>query len=238
MQLLGDFAARTQPQPLRRTRRRFTPCAVLHDTMAQPQQQRAVTTGLKEWASVVSSVEAGESSVLLRKGGIAEKGFKVQSRVFAFYPSGFHDAARFLTAAAVVAHGNSVGTTPGENALLTVLGECTAAWQTDDGPGALAALAAFHPWNSELLTTRLNWRPLDKLTIVEVRAYRLPAPYVLAGSPDHGGCKSWVEVEPVGALDLQSAVPVMDDAAWALRQRDVRAALARVGNVTPIDVPL
>jgi len=73
----------------------------------------ACSHALKEWASVCASLEAGETrcahtrcpqslsvdsghttpSVLLRKGGIAEKGFKLHARRFAFYGTAFHDAA-------------------------------------------------------------------------------------------------------------------------------------------------
>ena len=212
----------------RRRRQRCPACASLN---AAP-----VTTGLKEWASVVASLAHGETSVLLRKGGIAEKGFKLQSRCFAFYPTAFHDAAAFLQPGAAAAFGSEPGVKPGDDADFRLLGECTAAWQTDDGPGALAALAAFHPWNDALLATRLNWRPADKLTIVEVRAWVLPQTYRLGGSPDHGGCKSWLDL-PAGGLSAGHCRPALDDAAWERRQRAVRAALAGVSNVTPLELP-
>jgi hypothetical protein len=177
-----------------------------------------VSVALKEWGSVVASLAHGDASILLRKGGIAEKGFKLQSRCFAFYPTAFHDAAAFLQAGAAAAFGSAPGVTPGQDAELSVLGECTAAWQTDDGPGALAALTAFHPWTDALLATRLNWRPADKLTIVEVRAWVLPQPHHLGGSPDHGGCKSWLGL-PAGRLSAGECRPALDDAAWERRQR-------------------
>lgn len=193
-----------------------------------------VTTGLKEWASVVASLANGDTCILLRKGGIAEKGFKLKSRSWAFYPTAFHDAAAFLQPGAAAAFGAAPGATPGQDADLAVLGECTAAWQTDDGPGALAALAGFHPWSEALLTTRLNWRPADKLTVLEVRAWVLPQPHRLGGSPDHGGCKSWLEMPPLAASGCR---PALDEAAWERHQRAVRVALATVSNVTPLELP-
>ncbi len=230
--------ATTTPVPfaaprLRRSRTR-RPCAALQ----QAPNAAAFTcdTALKEWASVCSSLSAGETSILLRKGGIHEKGFKVAAHRFALYSTAFHDAPAFLQPAAAAAHASAPGCTPGEDASLSLVGECTAAWQTDDAR-VLSALAAFHPWTEALLTTRLNWRPKDKLTVVEVRAYRLHgAPYALAGSPEHGGCKSWFSLPADKALRC-AAAPVLSDDAWAARQAAVRDALATLSNVEPIPLP-
>ena len=148
------------------------------------------SAALKEWASVCSSLAAGQTTVLLRKGGIAEKGFKVQARRFALYPSAFHTAAQLLQPRSQP-HAAAPGATPGEDAQLALLAECTAAWQTDD-PAVLAALSAFHPWSDGLLETRFQWKPSQPVTVMELRALRLPAPVLLRGAPEHGGCRSWI----------------------------------------------
>jgi hypothetical protein len=74
----------------------------------------------------------------------AAAGFKVQSRRFALYPTVFHNALEMLQPRAAL-HAAAPGATPGEDAQLALLAECTGAWQTDD-PGVLAALASAHPW--------------------------------------------------------------------------------------------
>src|SRR3984957_17825423 len=47
----------------------------------------------KEWAIVCASIERGETSLILRKGGIAEgsKGFQFKHRRFFLFPTYFHE---------------------------------------------------------------------------------------------------------------------------------------------------
>ena len=48
--------------------------------------------GLKEWATVVKALEAGDQTVILRKGGILEvaSGFVVESKKFLLFPTFEH----------------------------------------------------------------------------------------------------------------------------------------------------
>src|ERR1700731_2548094 len=47
----------------------------------------------KEWAIVCASIERGETSLIFRKGGIAEgrKGFQFKYRHFFLFPTYFHE---------------------------------------------------------------------------------------------------------------------------------------------------
>src|ERR1700746_3820289 len=47
----------------------------------------------KEWAIVCESIQRGETSLIFRKGGIAEgkKGFQFKHRRFYLFPTYFHD---------------------------------------------------------------------------------------------------------------------------------------------------
>src|SRR6478752_1960017 len=47
----------------------------------------------KEWAIVCASIERGETSLIFRKGGIAEgrKGFQFKHRRFFLFPTYFHE---------------------------------------------------------------------------------------------------------------------------------------------------
>ena len=45
---------------------------------------------LKEWAFVCERLLAGRQAVMLRKGGIDEKGFWVEAEEFLLYPTYFH----------------------------------------------------------------------------------------------------------------------------------------------------
>jgi hypothetical protein len=141
-----------------------------------------------------------------------------------------------LQPAQAAAHGGAQGCVPGEDARLSLVGEVTGAWETGE-PDVLALLSAFHPWSEELLKTRLNWRPHDKLTVLEVRAWRLENEETLAGAPDHGGCKSWIHLP---AQLRGRATPIMDEQAWQARQAATREALAHLaaqGALSAIPLP-
>src|SRR5438445_3606965 len=54
-----------------------------------PQLTRTLVA-LKEWALVCRMLLAGSQAVMLRKGGIDEKGFWVEADEFLLYPTYFH----------------------------------------------------------------------------------------------------------------------------------------------------
>ncbi|MBM2819030.1 MAG: hypothetical protein HW410_712 [Nitrosarchaeum sp.] len=47
---------------------------------------------LKEWAAIVSALENGDQTIILRKGGIldVESGFRIESKKFLLYPTQEH----------------------------------------------------------------------------------------------------------------------------------------------------
>src|SRR5271156_6254271 len=67
-------------------------------TSARPQEKLGTerengVPAFKEWAIVCASIERGETSVIFRKGGIAEgrKGFQFKHRRFFLFPTYFHE---------------------------------------------------------------------------------------------------------------------------------------------------
>lgn len=129
----------------------------------------------------------GEQIILLRKGGIREKGFKVSHRRFALYPSSFHNSEALLQPWAAK-HAGAPASTPGDDVHLRFVAECTGLWQTDD-PAVLSRLSTFHCWGDGLLETRFKWRPTQPITVVELRAFRLPTPFLLKVIPALPGGK-------------------------------------------------
>src|SRR5262245_48796183 len=57
---------------------------------AMPEQITKTLPALKEWALVCERLLAGTQAVMLRKGGIDEKGFWVEADEFLLYPTYFH----------------------------------------------------------------------------------------------------------------------------------------------------
>ncbi|MEK0327406.1 MAG: DUF1802 family protein, partial [Nitrosopumilus sp.] len=53
---------------------------------------------LKEWATIVTALENGEQTVILRKGGIleTESGFKIEAKKFLLFPTFEHQEEKNL----------------------------------------------------------------------------------------------------------------------------------------------
>ena len=86
------------------------------------------------------------------------------------------------------------------------------------------------------LQARLKFKPHDRLTLLELRAWRLPAPALVPyDEAQHGGCVSWVKL-PLAASLFAAAAPALSDAEFAARQVELRARLARL-PVEPLDLP-
>jgi hypothetical protein len=92
------------------------------------------------------------------------------------------------------------------------------------------------PQTEGLLETRFQWKPSQPITVMELRALRLPAPALLRGSPEHGGCRSWFAAEEA-VRAAPGAAYALDDVAFAARQAETRAALRTLRNVVPIPLP-
>jgi hypothetical protein len=172
----------------------------------------------------------------LRKGGLGDKGFKVEAHSFALLGTSFHGAADALQSRLSPEHSSAEGVTPGEDAQLTLVACVTGAWVTTAAEAAARLLAPWHAWKPQhLLETRLAWRPGQKLTLLELRVFHLEQPMVLRGEPGHGGCKSWIDGAAVQAAG-SALKPALDDVQWAERQASLRAALAQLGDaVTYLD---
>lgn len=170
---------------------------------------------LKEWSAAVHAILDGRQTVLLRKGGIHEKRFTLDSPHFLFFPT--------------VAHGHAQRVRPEHRSLLTL----AAADSTEDEivlragakvvaavevnrPDGLEDIAPMHIWTSESVRTdRLDFRPKHRLTVLVVQVSPLAEPEHLPRLPSYKGCTSWVPL-PVNPMWL---TPVHDDSTL----RDVAA---------------
>ena len=83
-------------------------------------QAASVPFALKEWASVCEALGAGEATLLLRKGGIAEKGFSVKASDFALLPTAFHGDAALLQPRCA-RHAAAAGCVPGDDVPLGLI---------------------------------------------------------------------------------------------------------------------
>jgi hypothetical protein len=181
-----------------------------------------MTAALKEWAAAVHALLDGRQTVLLRKGGIGEKRFAVESGEFLLFPTVAHSHAErvrpehrdLLDAAAPDSTDDRVVI----RAAATVV--AAVAVHRDEG---LAEIEDLHIWTAESVRAdRLDFRPRHRLTALLVQAVPLVEPIRLLREPQYAGCTSWVQL-PVSA---ELGEPVHDADALAAITGRVRAAVA------------
>jgi hypothetical protein len=177
---------------------------------------------LKEWAVAINALERGQTIMLLRKGGIHERGgrFQVAHERILLYPTYEHQQTFMLKAE----YGNLVcPVTSGWHPETSRIGS----WAeiTDILPVAdestVNALLPFHIWNEYFISDRLKWKPREPLYILLLRAYTLPQIHEIPYLPQYGGCKSWIDLAE--SIDLQDSEPVLSDFTYNRLVEEIRS---------------
>jgi hypothetical protein len=185
----------------------------------------------KEWAVVCEALATGRQIVLLRKGGIHEaKGrFPTEFRQFFLQPTYEHQNLGELRAEAHAALARLAAAAPAEGRI-RIDGYATVEEVVEAGSAdQLARLEGEHVWSQAYLDLRLSWKPERPLYLMLLRYYRTPAPLEVPLRKAYGGCKSFLDLDPVDmpadrlAALASGLVPALDDAAFAERVRRVRA---------------
>ncbi|MBI2885678.1 MAG: DUF1802 family protein [Chloroflexi bacterium] len=171
--------------------------------------QTLMKDALKEWAVTIKALDEGKQHLLLRKGGIREKEFKVEHEEFLLYPTFEHQRSDLLKheyqedlRATLAPWNGQAPTEPPSSVTFTHFARVRDVIEVTD-PAHVTALSPFYIWTTDYAEKRLHWRPRKPLEILLVRAYRLEHPVVVPVSPYFAGCKSWVELGdglPLGAL--------------------------------------
>ena len=181
---------------------------------------------LKEWATVLEALARGEQLVLIRKGGLIEpgRGFDLMASAFFLYPTFEHQAVNYLRAPFQAYFEEAARRRAPEGQVrLDLFGLAVSSTQSHN-PAIVERLAPFHIYNQAFLSQRLKWQPDQPLVVVVIRAFRLEAPRVLPVAPRYAGCKSWVELE--SPVALEAARPVLDDALFERRAREIAERIA------------
>ncbi len=180
-------------------------------------------TALKEWSKTEKAVERGEQVLLFRKGGINDNnnsGFQILENQFVIFPTSFHSAN----------NGGESDAMPdmkkGDSVPFSIVCRITRAWQTSD-KSVIKALEKFHALREDEIVSRVNYKPNEPYSILEVRAYVLPKDeYALPADVEkYGGCKSWIEKLPFGIPDTTTLPPVLDQRDWLISQSDLKRKL-------------
>ena len=130
-----------------------------------------INTALKEWSIAVDALAAGETMLLLRKGGIKEVGgrFCAQAEQVVLFPTFEHQKPELLkpqyqSAVQPVEQGWHPQTIT-----LKAWAKVTNIFLTYEAD-KVAALADFHIWQPSLAQTRLKWKAKQPLYVLTLRA--------------------------------------------------------------------
>ena len=183
----------------------------------------------KEWAVAVDALEQGKTIMLLRKGGIHERGgrFQVAHDQVLLYPTYEHqqpfllksEYAEQVTPVTSGWHPETIRI--GSFARITDILLVSEATIVD-------ALLPFHIWNEQFISDRLKWKPRQPLYILLLRTYKLAQEQMIPYSSIYGGCKSWIDLAQPIAID--ESVPVLHDATYNQIVGEIRGIVANNNN--------
>ena len=164
---------------------------------------------LKEWSSVCDRLADGSACLLLRKGGILERGdtFELDHRSFLLFPTRHHDS----------------GESPPDRVRFSLVAEAVRDIPVDDLE-RVRKLEGFHAVPRPDVEKRFHYRA-PGIHAILVRVRRLARPVVLDNVAAYDGCVSWVELEKDVPVD--GAEPVLSDREFRERVGRVEAILGR-----------
>ncbi|MGH3664895.1 MAG: DUF1802 family protein [Egibacteraceae bacterium] len=194
--------------------------------MAEIAAPPALNLALKEWGAVAHALLDGRQTVLLRKGGIHEKAFRVAGGgSFVLFPTVAHShRERVRPEHRDVLDAGQVDVDEAGSTFVVRCGLSLVDVVEVARAEGLAEIADLHIWTAaSVRTDRLEFRPKHPLQVLVARAVALPQPVRLPRVEAYGGCKSWVDL-PVG-WDGRSGEIVHDDARLARDAARVRAAI-------------
>lgn len=175
---------------------------------------------LKEWAVAVEALEAGETIMLLRKGGIRETGknFSIQHTQVWLYPTYEHQKPDLLkpeyadkvTVVESGWHPNNVRI--GSLANITQV-------LPFQNPDRVNLLQPYHIWNERMISDRLKWKPHQPLSILLLRVYKLDRPILIPYHSSYGGCKSWIDLQE--SIALEGLEPILADDVYSEKGKEI-----------------
>lgn len=177
---------------------------------------------LKEWAAICLALGRGDQAVLLRKGGIHERGFDVKRPCFYMFPTQFHQGPGKFRPAHTALGEEAAAAAPAEGELSVAVACEVVDHVTTTDREQLAALAALTVMADEAVALRYDFKPEQAIHVLVVRARPLARPVTVAMKPAFGGCRSWVDL---------GALPGAALGAPALAEPDLQAIRDRVHDI-------
>jgi hypothetical protein len=198
---------------------------------ARPVGNNLSRNAFKEWAVVCDSIARGETSLIFRKGGIAEgrDGFRFKFSQFFLFPTFFHEQIEKTRL------GNDRMLQPDPNSVVVTLFlevEFTR-WVGD--LALLVNLDEFHVLKPSVLHERFHYDDRKGLHVAFVRAHLISPAWEFPFHRSYGGCRSWVQL-PDPPINLRMA-PVLPASEQERRRLIVQSALQRGDTPEIGDLP-
>ena len=166
---------------------------------------------LKEWAVILNAMKQGLHHILLRKGGLADKGqtFRVEYPKFFLFPTYEHQQKEMTQKKHQTLYDQTVKGMSAENKLLIdSWAEVKESFEVKEF-SMLKPLSTLHVWSDSYLQMRLNYKPEKPLYLLLLRIYRLTTPKEIEKLERYGGCRSWVELDET--ISTEGSIPVISD---------------------------
>ena len=157
------------------------------------------SVGFKEWALVCAALGEGWQSVIIRKGGLAERrdGFAFQHREFFLFPTFFTN--NWSTSVSLRRSCPSPGLTRLRFAYFARVEEARIMTRWAD----VQALEPLHILRESVVRERFDYDDAPGVHIAFVRVFRLEPVWRFPNAKSYGGCRSWVQLpEPPAGLRL------------------------------------
>src|SRR3954463_13125354 len=167
----------------------------------------------KEWAVICRALAEGRQALILRKGGVAERGdqFAPEHRRFWLYPTFAHEKPDGIKPeAADLFRAAEADRPPAGTLRLSHFAEVSGVYHVKQLFGALL-LDDLHIWSEPTVRHKFEYR-VPGLYVLPVRVYRAAAPIELPETPAYAGCRTWVELDR--ELPTEGALPVLQDVAF------------------------
>jgi hypothetical protein len=177
----------------------------LYPEKADQEKREKGSPAFKEWAIVCASIGRGETSIIFRKGGIAEgsEGFQFKHARFFLFPTYFHEQIERTR----LSQEHDVSPGSGEVKISLFVEIEFAEWLRDlDG---IQALDQLHVLRSTVLEERFHYDQPEGLHVAFLRAFRISPDWELPFHRSYGGCRSWINLpDPPSILRKE---PILTD---------------------------
>ena len=184
------------------------------------------TTAFKEWSLVCDALGSGIQSVILRKGGIHEGrgGFSFDQDQFALFPTMFHEQEKHLRDGFQTPANKSQAEEYQleDEVTINCWAQLSCVWNLNTWQ-PIRELEPHHIWSRSTIRERFEWSKssgdLPGIKMALVRVYRLGQPWIIRYQRNHGGCRSWLELQEIPRASWETRSPVLNEEAFsAVRQ--------------------